>query len=108
MSAASSSLKPAAEKLNEGMKSAWQAGKVAAVEKTGGTTTMGTVGGASESTSASSVGSAAPLNAAGQPNWAKRMQRSQKFSHGIQVATHAVKSGDAHGGGTSVNLDQSE
>lgn len=108
MSAASSSLKPAAEKLNEGIKSAWQAGKVAAVEKTGGTTTMGTVRGASESTSASSVGSAAHLNAAGQPNWAKRMQRSQKFSHGIQVATHAVKSGDAHGGGTSVNLDQSE
>jgi type IV secretion system protein TrbL len=36
------------------------------------------------------------------------MQRSQKLSHGVQAAAHAVKSGDAHGGGSSVNLSESE
>lgn len=45
---------------------------------------------------------------AGPPGWAKKMRRSQTFSHGVQAAANAVKSGDAHGGGSSVNLDQGD
>ncbi|MFH3479070.1 P-type conjugative transfer protein TrbL [Xanthobacter variabilis] len=42
----------------------------------------------------------------GPPAWAKRMKRSQAMSHGVQAAAHAVKSGDSHGGGASVNLSE--
>lgn len=44
----------------------------------------------------------------GPPAWAKRMKRGQQASHGIQAAAHAVKSGDSHGGGSSVNLSESD
>jgi type IV secretion system protein TrbL len=64
------------------------------------------------------TGEAAPDSAAdapsasavsnGPPAWAKRMKRSQQASHGIQAAAHAVKSGDSHGGGSSVNLSESD
>ncbi len=42
------------------------------------------------------------------PAWAKRMKRGQQMTHGVQAAAHAVKSGDAHGGGSSVNLSESD
>ncbi|MCW8308705.1 MULTISPECIES: P-type conjugative transfer protein TrbL [Acidiphilium] len=42
------------------------------------------------------------------PAWAKRMQRGQVMSRGVSAATHAVKSGDAHGGGHSVDLSEGE
>ncbi|GAA4218935.1 P-type conjugative transfer protein TrbL [Sphingomonas endophytica] len=48
---------------------------------------------------------AAPA-AGGPPAWAKRMKRSQQLTHGVQAAAHAVRSGDAHGGGSSISLDQ--
>jgi type IV secretion system protein TrbL len=44
----------------------------------------------------------------GPPAWAKRMKRSQAVSHGVQAAAHAVKSGDSHGGGSSVPLSESD
>ena len=42
------------------------------------------------------------------PAWATRMKRGQQMTHGVQAAAHAVKSGDAHGGGASVNLSESD
>jgi type IV secretion system protein TrbL len=36
------------------------------------------------------------------------MKRSQQMTHGVQAAAHAVKSGDSHGGGSSVNLSESD
>ncbi len=42
------------------------------------------------------------------PAWARRMKRNQQMTHGVQAAAHAVKSGDAHGGGSSVNLSESD
>lgn len=50
---------------------------------------------------------AAPA-AGSQPAWAKRMKRSQQLTHGVQAAAHAVRSGDAHGGGSSISLDQGD
>jgi type IV secretion system protein TrbL len=40
------------------------------------------------------------------PAWARRMKRSQALSHGVTAAAHAVRSGDAHGGGSSINLSE--
>ena len=58
----------------------------------------GSEGGSSEADTSS--------NAA--PAWARRMKRSQTMSHGLSATTHAVRSGDAHGGGSSVNLSERE
>ncbi|NSX86316.1 P-type conjugative transfer protein TrbL [Agrobacterium tumefaciens] len=68
---------------------------------TGGSSTMGTVGGSADATSATHT-------AKSQPDWAKRIQRSQRLSHGVQTTTHAVRSGDSHGSGSSVNLSESD
>jgi type IV secretion system protein TrbL len=34
------------------------------------------------------------------------MKRSQHMSHGVMAAAHAIRSGDSHGAGASVNLSQ--
>ena len=48
---------------------------------------------------------AAPSSASdGPPAWARRMKRSQALSHGVTAAAHAVRSGDSHGSGSSINL----
>jgi type IV secretion system protein TrbL len=38
------------------------------------------------------------------PAWARRMKRAQTVSRGVSAATHAVRSGDSAGGGSSVDL----
>ena len=99
--AAVSPLKKAAGRASDSLKSSYQSGGRAAFEASGGSTTAGTVGGdAPEAAS----GSASPSE--NPPAWAKRMKRSQTMTHGVQAAAHAVKSGDAHGGGSSVNLSE--
>lgn len=70
----------------------------------GSRSVSGEAGAAEVETASASAGSSAETN--GPPSWAKRMQRSQKLTHGVQAAAHAVKSGDAHGGGSSVNLSE--
>ncbi|MET3613501.1 type IV secretion system protein TrbL [Rhizobium aquaticum] len=99
--AAVSPLKKAAGRASESLKSSYQSGARAAFEASGGSSTVGTVGG--DSPEAAS-GSASPSES--PPAWAKRMKRSQTMRHGVQAAAHAVKSGDAHGGGSSVNLSE--
>ncbi|MGO4562900.1 P-type conjugative transfer protein TrbL [Phyllobacterium myrsinacearum] len=99
--AAVSPLKKAANRASDSLKSSYQSGARAAFEASGGSSTAGTVGGdAPEAASGSSSTSESP------PAWAKRMKRSQTMTHGVQAAAHAVKSGDAHGGGSSVNLSE--
>jgi type IV secretion system protein TrbL len=36
------------------------------------------------------------------------MRRSQALSHGVTAAAHAVRSGDSHGGGSSISLSESD
>jgi type IV secretion system protein TrbL len=36
------------------------------------------------------------------------MQRGQALNHGTTMAAHAVRSGDSHGSGSSVNLSESD
>jgi type IV secretion system protein TrbL len=40
------------------------------------------------------------------PAWARRMRRSQAANHGASAATHAIRSGDHGGGGSSIDLSE--
>lgn len=102
-SAAISPLKRAAANASESVKSSFSAGAKAGFGVTGCSSTMGTVGGASTDTAAAASGPAG--NA---PAWAQRMRRSQAMNHGITMAANAVRSGDSHGGGSSINLSESD
>jgi type IV secretion system protein TrbL len=102
-SAAASPLKRAASKAAESVKGSFSDGARAGLGVTGGSSTLGTVGGASAAASASP---AAP--AGGPPAWAQQMHRRQALNHGTTMAAHAVRSGDSHGGGSSVNMSESD
>ncbi|MBX3552089.1 MAG: type IV secretion system protein, partial [Pseudolabrys sp.] len=100
-SAAISPLRRAASRAAESMRSSFNAGGRAAFEATGGASTGGTIGG-------DAAEAASPAKADGPPAWAQRMRRSQKMTHAVQATAHAVRSGDAHGGGSSVNLSEGD
>ncbi|WP_234190239.1 P-type conjugative transfer protein TrbL [Shinella sp. NM-101] len=107
--AAASPLRRAASKASESIKSSFQSGARSAFEATGGSFAGGDGEGPAEGadTTAASA-TAASASPSAPPKWARRMQRSQKMSHGVQAAAHAIKSGDGASGGASVNLSESE
>ena len=100
--AAVSPLKRAAGRAADSLKQSYRSGARATFAATGGTSTAGTVAGEAEAASQASSSTGGP------PAWAKRMKRSQQMTHGVQAAAHAVRSGDSHGGGSSVNLSGSD
>jgi type IV secretion system protein TrbL len=102
-SAAASPLKRAASKATESVKSSFSDGARAGLGVTGGSSTQGTIGSASAAASATT---AAPAD--GPPAWAQQMHRRQALNHGTTMAAHAVRSGDSHGGGSSVNMSESD
>ncbi|MBA8841281.1 P-type conjugative transfer protein TrbL [Ochrobactrum sp. RH2CCR150] len=102
-SAAVSPLKRAASKAAESVKSSFSDGARAGLGVTGGSTTQGSIGGAS---AAASTAPAAP--AGGPPAWAQQMHRRQALNHGTTMAAHAVRAGDSHGSGSSVNISESD
>lgn len=104
-SAASSPLKRAASRAADSMKSSFSEGAKSTFEATGGSSTMGTIGGGSQDAESAGASSAAP---SGPPAWAKRMKRSQSMTHAVQATAHAVRSGDSHGGGSSINLSEGD
>ena len=73
----------------------------------GGRTVSGEAG-TEAGADAASAPTASPAATDSPPAWAKRMKRGHQMTHGVQAAAHAVKSGDAHGGGASVNLSESD
>ena len=100
--AAASPLKRAASRAADSLKSSYQSGARAAFEMTGGS-----IGG--DAAEVEGAGAAPTGGSSDQtPAWAARMKRSQAMSHGVQTAGHAVRSGDSHGGGSSVNLSESD
>ena len=101
--AAVSPLKRAAGRAADSLKQSYRSGARTAFSATGGSSTAGTVGGEAET-----AGSPPASSTDGPPAWAKRMKRSQQMTHGVQAAGHAVRSGDSHGGGSSVNLSESD
>ena len=102
-SAAISPLKRAAARASESVKSSFSAGAKAGFGASGGSSTMGTVGGASVDPAAAASGPAGS-----PPAWAQQMRRSQAMNHGTTMAAHAVRSGDSHGSGSSVNVSESD
>ena len=86
------------------VKSSFSDGVKSGFGATGGSSTMGTMGGPAEAGN----DTAETQTAKGQPDWAKRMKRGQSVSHGVQATAHAVRSGDSHGSGSSVNLSESD
>ncbi|TXL72380.1 P-type conjugative transfer protein TrbL [Vineibacter terrae] len=96
--AAVSPFKRAAGRAADSLKRSYQAGGQAATD-----IATGASGAAPAATA-----EAASSTSDGPPAWAKRMKRSQQMSHGVSAAAHAVRSGDSHGGGSSVNLSESD
>ncbi len=100
--AATSPLRQAAAHVQ----SSFSDGMKAAFDVTGGSSTAGTIGAAASSTGDAGQASAPTRDEA--PDWAKRMKRVQAISHGTSAAAHALRSGDGHSSGSSVNLSESE
>ena len=84
------------------MKQSYESGARSAFAATGGASTAGTIGGEAEAVSQ------AASTTDGPPAWARRMKRSQQMTHGVQAAAHAVRSGDSHGAGSTVNLSEGD
>ncbi|MFB9951649.1 P-type conjugative transfer protein TrbL [Rhizobium puerariae] len=101
-SAAISPLKRAAARATESVKSSFSDGVKAGFGATGGTSPTGSAGGSAEAASAPSQPTGTP------PAWAQRMQQGGHVGHAVQTAAHAVRSGDSHGSGSSVNLSESD
>lgn len=97
--AAVSPLRRAVSRAADSMRSSYARGAQSAFEATGGASTMGTIGGGAVDASGASTSD-------GPPAWARRMKRSQQLHHGVMAAAHAIRSGDSHGGGASVNLSR--
>ncbi|MCO6185176.1 P-type conjugative transfer protein TrbL [Rhizobium sp. L1K21] len=78
-----------------GMKQSYADGGRAAIEAAGG-----------------SVNNSSPVATAGtqadMPTWAHRMKRAQRVSHGASAAAHSIRSGDAHGGGSTIDLSEGD
>ncbi len=98
--AASQPVSQAASRASSAVAESFRGGARSAATATGGSSTMGTVGGAT--TGGIDPSSSSP------PAWAQRMKRRQTMSHGATTAAHAVRSGDSHGGGASISLRQDE
>jgi len=108
-SAALSPLRRAAASAGRSVKSSHAEGVKEGFSATGGSSTLGSFGGGETSAAdafAASGNSAA--SAGGAPAWAKRMRRGETLRHGVSAAAHAVRSGDSHGSGSSVNLSESD
>ena len=106
-SAATSPLRRAAARATESMKSRFSDGAKGGFGVTGGSSTLGTIGGG-EAVNDAAFDAAPGATGDSAPDWAKRMKRNQSLSHGVSAAAHAVRSGDSHGGGSSVNLSESD
>ncbi|MGE0294247.1 MAG: P-type conjugative transfer protein TrbL [Hyphomonadaceae bacterium] len=98
--AAVSPLRRAASRAGDSLKSSFESGSRAAAELNGGA--------AGTDAAAAADAPASTAAAEGPPAWAKRMKRSQQMTHGVQAAAHAVRSGDSHGGGSSIDLSESD
>lgn len=90
--AAASPLRRAASRARDSMQSSFNEGGRAVL-----------TGGAPRPTPAGDV---APSQGDGPPAWARRMRHSQRMTHAVQATAHAVRSGDAGGGGASINLSE--
>ena len=103
--------------LAGGAATAYRAGGLSGVTGAGASAATSPLRRAAESVSSSfaaggraAAGGAETATAASPPDappaWARRMRRSQAASHGASAATHAIRSGDHGGGGSSIDLSE--
>ena len=97
-----SPLKRTASRFADTMKSSYADGVRGGFKASGGSSSMGTVGGNP------SPEPPTPPTTEGPPAWAQQMRRSRAIGHGVTAAAHAVRSGDSHGPGSSVSLSESD
>ena len=83
-------------------------GGVARAGATPATSPLRGSAGAPPASGANPTSPSTPASSGDVPDWARRMRRSQQMAHGIQTATNAVRSGDSHGGGSSISLSESD
>src|SRR5712672_951758 len=80
-----------------GTASAYRSGGISGVAKAGGSAIVSPL-------RRMATGLGGSSTADSPPAWARRMKRAQTVSQGVSAATHAVRSGDSAGGGSSVDL----
>lgn len=95
----------AAAQAASAMSESFTSGARAGVANTGGSSTMGTIERGAAANDGATPGAASE---SGPPAWAQRVKRNQTIVHGAQTAAQALKSGDSHGGGHSVDLSRGE
>ena len=98
--AAARPVSQAASRASSAVAESFRDGARSAAAATGGFSTMDTIGRAT-------AGENSPPSSS-PPAWAQRMKRRQAMSHGATNAAHAVRSGDSHGSGASISLQQDE
>ncbi|WP_395698462.1 P-type conjugative transfer protein TrbL [Methylocella sp.] len=103
--AASAPARRAMSRAADSLKESFAVGARSSFAATGGGSTMGTVEGAEAAAEGASAGQTTET---GVPTWARRMKRNQALIHGTQTAAQALRSGDSHGGGHSVDLSGGE
>lgn len=106
--AASSAVAPirrAASQTADSVKQSFAAGAKSSFAATGGSSTQGTLGGG-QAAGANPAGASA--TGSGAPAWAQRIRRNQTIHQGATAAANALRSGDSHGGGHSVDLSGGE
>jgi type IV secretion system protein TrbL len=106
--AAASPLRRAASKVSDSPKSDLPSAERLPSDAAGGSSTAGTVGDGAPESVAHTDAATTSSNRNAAPAWARRMKRSQQFSHGVQAAAHAVQSGDNQSSGSSINLSESD
>ena len=83
-----------------GTASAFRAGGLSGVAEAGGSAIVSPLRRMAAGLGGGSSNTDAP------PVWARRMKRAQTVSQGVSAVTHAVRSGDGAGGGSSVDLSE--
>jgi type IV secretion system protein TrbL len=105
--AAVSPMKKAASKAGAAMSSSFRSGARAGFTASGGTISGGSGAAATAVASTASAATTAS-GASGPPAWAQSMKRQQAMNRGVSSVTHAVRSGDRGGGGSSPDLSQKD
>ncbi|MGU3400483.1 P-type conjugative transfer protein TrbL [Brucellaceae bacterium D45D] len=109
-SAAMSPLRRGMSRAVDSLRSNHTKGVTSAFETTGGSSTIGTVGGGPKAAASTDIPAGVPSDVTTRttPDWAQRLKHGHSLGHGASVAAHAVRSGDSHGSGSSVNLSESD
>ncbi|OYX06926.1 MAG: P-type conjugative transfer protein TrbL [Rhizobiales bacterium 32-66-8] len=91
----------AAQATADAFRTAYQSGAREAFTATGGQSTQGTV-------NAAASGGAPSASAQAAPQWASALKRDQSLHNAVGTAIHAVRAGDAAGGGHAVDLKEGQ